>query len=109
MYAYGITSKPTGSRLTFSHISTPIPLAAPFYLIVISPSGQVAGPAECPPVARVMGRPPAREGDDVVRLKLAARGAAEDAAVAVSPKHFLSEALALAPVAPAGAVAGAAA
>ena len=56
-----------------------------------------------------MGRATTGQGDDVVRLKLAARGAAEDAAVAVSLKHHLSEALALAPVAPAGAVAGAAA
>ena len=79
------------------------------YIIVILPSGQVAGPAECPSVGRVVGRATAGQRDDVVRLKLAARGAAEDAAVAVSPKHFLSEPLALTAVAPAGAAAGTAA
>ena len=69
----------------------------------------MAWPAECPPVGRVVGRPPAREGDDVVRLKRADSGAAEDAAVAVSLKHHLSEALALTAVAPARGAAGAAA
>ena len=45
----------------------------------------------------------------MVRLKRADSGAAEDAAVAVSLKYDLSEPLSLAAVAPAGAVAGAAA